>query len=428
MLARLVHASDQLAHLLFKLRDAGIARAFGHLVRQRLDLRLKGRKARLQGGGDGVAQRLHVDLQLADLGAARLDVGDAVIERVDELDQPLRMLRRLDGERDLAQFGSDRLEFGRRNRHAALDRVEAIIDAAQAFLDRVHRGLEAGNLAWAFGLVHILDLQVRQSADRSAHVIQSSRHAAEVGALAVVPLQLSQARYRRGHVVETTVQCVEVDPWSFGDQRGKARDMAFEALNLPGLAYGARQQLHHVAQLAHLIGDLAYIRRLAARLRLEFGLEPLEPFRNAAHRVRQLVEARRVRCRSGRLRRRWLLEVARPNLLDCGLQCVARILSRRVDRVPVAELVDGALYRAQRLAVAGVGLYFGDAVAQVAHPLGQPVIGRLRPHRAGDLGFNLIEQRDQFAAQLLPFASAGLAEIFLVERGSRAGHRSIPST
>jgi hypothetical protein len=96
--------------------------------------------------------------------------------------------------------------------------------------------------------------------------------------------------------------------------------------------------------------------------------------------------------------------------------------------VAVGELVDRPLHRAQCLAVSRVGLGFGHLVAEVAHPFGEALVGRLRPRRAGDLRLDLVEQRHQFAAQFLPLAGARLAVVLRLERGSRAGHRSIPST
>ena len=78
--------------------------------------------------------------------------------------------------------------------------------------------------------------------------------------------------------------------------------------------------------------------------------------------------------------------------------------------------------------MARIGLGFGHLMAQVAHPFGEALIGRFGPRRAGNLRFHLVEQCYQFAAQFLPLAGAWLAELLCLERGSRAGHRSIPST
>ena len=69
------------------------------------------------------------------------------------------------------------------------------------------------------------------------------------------------------------------------DMIAEARDLAFEALDLAGLADGAREQLHHMGELRHLVGDVLHVAAVLT-LRLDLALEPLEPARQAADRWR----------------------------------------------------------------------------------------------------------------------------------------------
>ena len=68
--------------------------------------------------------------------------------------------------------------------------------------------------------------------------------------------------------------------------------MRLEPLHLSGFAHGPGQQLDHVAELAHLFGDLPHIGGLPLGLNAQLAFEPFEPRRNPTDRFGQLVELR----------------------------------------------------------------------------------------------------------------------------------------
>ena len=67
-------------------------------------------------------------------------------------------------------------------------------------------------------------------------------------------------------------------------------------------------------------------------------------------------------------------------------------------------------------------------MAQVAHPFGEAFEPRLGLACPGNLGFDLVKKRYEFAAQILPLAGIRLAIVVRLELGTCAGHRLIPST
>ena len=182
--------------------------------------------------------------------------------------------------------------------------------------------------------------------------------------------------------------------------RARPGNLGFQPLDLAGFADGARQQFHHMGQLLDLARDLANA-AIAGALRFEFALELPQPARKPAHQRIEFAEFRRVGDPAAQSRgRRRKLAAA-----DFGNGRLQRIgLAGRDQLVAFAEPVDGALDGAQRFAVAHCRLGTDHLVAQIAHPLGKPVIGGIALVGAGITPFDLIEQSHQFTAQRLPFA------------------------
>ena len=345
LLARLVHARHQLADLRFELPDARIDRTLADAVAQRADLAadlghvgvgadraaqrfdalLDGVEARGERDRDGIAQRRKILAQAMQQTVAALDVGDAAVERVDQFDEVLR--RRGVGPEHFGEarhLGGHVLEVGGRQRRLPLERVDAVVDAAHALLDRGHAVLER------LGLDRILDL---------------------VGEM---HLEFCELAHRRGHIVEAPRQRLDIHLAALRHDLAEAGDLPFEPLDLSGLADGARQQLDHMRQLRHLVGDVLDV-GAGLDLRLDFALEPLEPSRQTVHRLRQLVEHRRfgrtLHGAGGRLLHRRALALA--NLVDRRLQAVAWVggCRRRSGGFRRVEPRDRPLHRTQRVAV-----------------------------------------------------------------------------
>src|SRR5690606_38882758 len=355
----------QLAHLRLELADADIGWPLVHPPRQRFYLGFERGEARVHRLHNDLTQLLEVRLRAADVAVLALDIADAGVQSVNEFDEPLRLHRIAHGLGEAGHLVGQPLEVSRLQRRVPLDGIDAIVDVADAGLDGVHAG----------------------------------RLGRTVGALDHLHLQVSETSHGGGDVVEALGQRRQIDLRPLRDQARQSGNLRFQPLDLAGFTDRAGQQLDHMGALRHLIGNVLDVARLAAGLRPEFPFEPLEAAGDAGYRLRQLAELR-IRG-AGRGRRRF--GVPGPDLLDRRTQAVLRVGRkagrRRVGIFAIAEAIDGALDRAQRLAVpiAGVGLL--DLVAQLLHALRQ-VAARLRAAMAdaGHLVLDLIQQGNQFAA------------------------------
>lgn len=256
-------------------------------------------------------------------------------------------------------------------------------------------------------------------------VLESHRLDRILHPVGIVNLQLGQLANGRGDIVEATRQRLDVHLAALRHDPAEARDLPLEALDLSGLTHCAGQQLDHVGELRHLV---SHILDVCARLdlRLDLAFEPFEPPAEAVHRSCETLDQSCVQRafrgargnRTGRLARTRGLTLSRPDLVDCRLQAVAWI-GRHRRRRWLFEAVDGALDRAQRVAMPGVAFLLGELVPKVLHPLAQSRAAT----RARDLAVDLIEQRYEFMAKRLPVAGATLMLGFIgLGLRIRAGH------
>ncbi len=218
-------------------------------------------------------------------------------------------------------------------------------------------------------------------------------------------MQFGELAYGGGDVIETMVDGAEVDPRALLDHGAERGDLRFEALDLAGLADGARKQFDHMGELLHLAGDLADA-AMAVALGLELAFEPLEPTGEAGNEGGEFAEFRVLAgatadTRAGRR------HLPTADFGDRPGQGIGLVIGHGV---ALTEPVNRTLDRPQGLAPPDSRLGTTlDTFAQGSHPLRQPVHRRFRTLVASVAVLDLIEQRHQFAAQRLPLAPGGVA-------------------
>ena len=191
---------------------------------------------------------------------AGLDIGNARVERIYQFDQVLRRRRILAQHLGEARhLTGNVVEVLGLQRLLLFERVDAVVDVADAAFDRCHAVLE-----------------------------RLARHRI-FDPIGIVNLKLSELADGRRHVVQTPCQRLDVHFAALRHDLAEAGDLPLEPLDLAGLANGARQQFDHMRELRDLIGDVLDV-CAGFDLRADFAFEAFEPPGQSGDRMGETLE------------------------------------------------------------------------------------------------------------------------------------------